>query len=318
MDEASSKVVDAHVARLRAELLRERAAKLPKATRAVLGAVRDRVLALGFELRGSTSRVPLERQLLDVIASGAEIPLSSVGAFVRGASPKEARDVARGLVKRGEARILLRGTTQLLVSKDVGVLDAGDVRKLSKELAALAARFALVARSKGAIAIAREDVSRELDQLATSSYQRMPTLLAPRAPRVTALGLGDLERVIDAVRQSVDAARGQSFVPAVVALLEPQLRRESVHRNLISAGQTGALVLKAQRGLGALSEAEWTACPEAPDGSRYVWVRLGAEPQRAKARVSSPPSSRPASSSRPTSKPRSAASVAAAKRISRF
>jgi hypothetical protein len=74
----------------------------------------------------------------------------------------------------------------------------------------------------------------------------------------------------------VDRARegdGLSFVPKVVALVQPELDREGAKMALLEAEAEGLLELRPETGLGRLSEAEQLACPEGSYGTRLSWAR---------------------------------------------
>jgi hypothetical protein len=124
----------------RARLEREGAVKLAtlgtKATRPVLV---SQLTAQGFEVTKTVVRAPLNAQLTTALSNGAFISLKSVASHVVGCSAAEAKQALLALVASGFAKLVLRGTEEVVVPLTTPVLSRDELARFG-EVAKLVAK----------------------------------------------------------------------------------------------------------------------------------------------------------------------------------
>lgn len=261
--------ITARVTQARAQLETEGAIKLsalgPPAVRAQVAAA---LAATGFELTKSLVRKPLDSQLKQALADGAFIPLKRAAAHLAGTTASEAQRAALALTKNGTAHLVLRGKEEVLVPANAGVLS----RKELAAFDALAKVVKKVTTAKNGLSLLRADLSEALAEV-----------LPPRAPHANSQpahargqkNSGDpaLSSLLSAVDATRDAQTGLSFVPSIVARLQPSFTSDAAREALLKAAHSGLLELRPEGGINRLSAEELSLCPPGPQGTRLSWAR---------------------------------------------
>lgn len=228
------------------------------------------LVAEGFELSKSALRRPLKAQLKATLAQGAFIPLKSVGSHVAGASLTEAKKAALALVAAGEAKLVLRGTAEILVPPSAAVLSRPELTRL----ASFAKTLAKTSTSKSGVTMLHDDFIEALANI-------VPSAAGLRGSGRTA-GAKDADKnerdiQLNAVLLAVDEARdpstGLSFIPKVVYNLGSIVSLDDARRALLEAAARGLLELRPEGGIQRLSEEELAVCPPGPQGTRLSWAR---------------------------------------------
>lgn len=248
----------------RAQVAAEGAVKLSAlGPAAVRGLVAAELAKLGFELTKSAVRKPVLEQLKQAFADGAFIPLKRVAAHALGATPPEAKRAALALVASGAAQLVLRGKEEVLVPASAGVLS----RKELTELEAFAKNISKAARAKNGLSLLRADLGDAVAR-ALPAGPSAPAVRVEKKPADPALS-----SVLSAVDATRDEQTGLSFVPAVVARLQPSLSSDAARDALLKAANSGLLELRPEGGINRLSAEELAQCPPGPQGTRLSWAR---------------------------------------------
>src|SRR5258708_27161838 len=87
--------------------------------------------AQGFEVAKNWVRRPLRAQLTAALSHGAFIPLKSIASHVAGSAAPEAKRAALELVASGDAKLVLRGTAQVMVSPETSVLSQDQLARFA-------------------------------------------------------------------------------------------------------------------------------------------------------------------------------------------
>lgn len=237
----------------------------------VRAALAEQLAKQGFELSGSWVRKPLAAQLVDALADGAFISMKAVPSHAAGATAAEAKRAALAVVASGGAKLVLRGTEEVLVPTTSAVLSREDLKRFGD----VAKVVAKAASSKSGASLLRSDLLEALERVTPG----ISGVGAPRGRRATESMHAHNQRephfseLLAAVEQTRDPRTGLSFVPAVVAMLRPELGAESTSAVLLAAATAGLLELRPEGGINRLSEEELSACPEGPQGTRLSWAR---------------------------------------------
>ena len=230
----------------------------------------------GFEVTKSGVRKPLKAQLASVLSDGAFISLKSVGAHVVGATAAEAKQAALALVADGTAKLVLRGSEEVVVPKATAVLSRDELTRFA-DVAKLVAK---AAKAKNGASMLRSDMAEALARAlpggtSNEAARAVRKDLAPSAssraeeqPRRAQLG-----RLLSAVDGARDANTGLSFVPTIIERLRSELNSEAARSLLVSAARDGLLELRPEGGINRLSNEELSLCPEGPQGTRLSWAR---------------------------------------------
>ncbi|HWZ89966.1 MAG TPA: hypothetical protein VNW92_13985 [Polyangiaceae bacterium] len=229
--------------------------------------------AQGFEATKSWIRRPLRAQLTAALSHGRFIPLKSIASYVMGSAAPEAKRVALELVASGGAKLVLRGTEQVIVPPETSVLSRDQLAHFV-EVAKVAAK---VAKSKHGESLLSKDLAEALagvlPDLGSTPSKRVPsgdvTLARPKNGEDHAL----VDRVLSAVEATRDSRTGLSFVPAIVAKLRPELNAQTAAAILVAVAGDGLLELRPEGGINRLSEEELAMCPPGPQGTRLSWAR---------------------------------------------
>ena len=259
----------------RAGLEREGSVKLaalgPASVRAAL---LDELSKEGFEITKSAVRKPIAEQLEALLADGAFIPLKTVAMHAAGATAAEAKQAALRLVAVGTARLVLRGTEEVLVPSNVAVLSRQELEGFE----AVAKVVAKAAQSKNGASLLRADLDEALakalpDGSATATTRVSRGNHAVKTPKTNSGPDESTLRLLSAVDATRDANTGLSFVPAIVASLQPSLNSEAARAALLLAANRGFLELRPEGGINRLSAEELAVCPQGPQGTRLSWAR---------------------------------------------
>ncbi|MFO0618651.1 MAG: hypothetical protein U0414_39025 [Polyangiaceae bacterium] len=221
----------------------------PKAVRAdVARALASR----GFEVGKTRVERPARDRVRALLAEGAFLPVAALGTRVKGLGASRAKALAAELVARGEAKRVLRTTTETLVPAREPALDEEEVAALGAALTALARTCA--AASKKRAGLLRVDVESALERIRRAA--------------------GEAPGGVDAaIARLADPTTGLAFVPRVVDALAP-MRLAAAHAALLEAEREGRVELRPEGGLARLSAAERDACVPGPAGSVLSWARL--------------------------------------------
>lgn len=237
----------------------------PKAVRAAL--VSD-LAQHGFEATSAFVRRPLALQLAAALADGAFMPLKSVASHTAGGTAAEAKQAALSLVRSGAARLVLRGSEEVVVPPNTAVLSQVELRRLGELLQVVTK----AAKSKSGASLLEADVRESLAGVLPSlSSARPPRALTQSPP--TPAAPAPFDGLLMAVEAARDARTGLSFVPTIVEKLGPQLGPETASTALLAAARAGLLELRPEGGINRLSAEELALCPEGPQGTRLSWAR---------------------------------------------
>ncbi len=225
---------------------------------------------LGFEVTAKFVRKPIAAQLQAALAHGAFIPLKQVAAHALGAAGPEAKSAALRLVADGTARLVLRGTEEVLVPSSAPVLTRQELTAFH----AISKIVAKIAKSKSGASLLHSDLAQAIERALPSAYSAFTPGAArknapPEKPRVNAA----VSRLLSAVDATRNAQTGLSFVPAVVARMRPELSAEAANAALLDAAKSGLLELRPEGGINRLSADELALCPPGPQGTRLSWAR---------------------------------------------
>ena len=239
----------------------------PKALRTL---VLSELAKHGFETTQAVVRKAVATQLELALASGAFIPLKQAAAHAPGATAPEAKRIALALVASGTARLVLRGTEEVLVPAGAEVLSRQELVRFE----ALAKSVAKAARSKSGASLLRADLMEAIAQ-ALPSRERAPNARGVQntAAPLEARASQAWQRLLSAVDATRDQQTGLSFVPAIVARLRPDLDPETAQAQLLAAANSGLLELRPEGGINRLSAEELSLCPPGPQGTRLSWAR---------------------------------------------
>lgn len=289
---------------LKDALERERALK--KTDLGALGVPRpqqDEAISLlqeeGYELAGAGIRVPLTRQLRELLAQKQMVQgePARLKAHLHGA-PKtaEIKLATRGLLDRQEARLILRGKKKLyLAQPQFRALSAAQVQQLQRKAAELAA-FCKDALSQKptAATLFWYDVNEQLDALrkilppeettpAKDVASTKGTTPAKEAALARSTAPGTPVRkpseavVLEALRSAPGPSAGLASVPKGVQLLEQEFDLSAIHEVLIALDRGRRIELHAEAGRGRFSQRELDRCPPGPRGFSLVWAHLKEE-----------------------------------------
>jgi hypothetical protein len=232
-----------------------------------------RLVQEGYEATKSAVRRPLEQQLSRSLADGAFISLKSAASHVAGAPSTEAKAVALRLVAEGKAKLVLRGTAEVIVPVNTPTLSR-------QELASLGALFKQVAKalsSKTGAALLKADLVEGLGPLLDASARAEGTQAPARDAMAEGTQKPELGAPFSTLLSAVDATRdpgtGLSFVPAIIEKLNSHLDAERAKAALLEAARSGLLELRPEGGIGRLSPEELLVCPSGPQGTRLSWAR---------------------------------------------
>jgi hypothetical protein len=261
------------LASIRARLESEGAIKLSSlGTKSGRATLVSRLVHQGFEVTGTTVRRPLNAQLTAALTHGAFIPLKSVVSHVAGSTVAEAKQAVLSLVASGAAKLVLRGTEEVVVPADAPVLSREELARFA-EVAKVVAK---AAKSKSGASLLRSDVAETLGHVLREAPSAGKQTSNPNSTpaRPNSGGQGALVgRLLSAVDATRDPRTGLSFVPTIVAKLRPVLDAQAAAAILVAVAREGLLELRPEGGINRLSEEELSMCPPGPQGTRLSWAR---------------------------------------------
>jgi hypothetical protein len=239
------------------KIAREKAIKskshLPK-SREDAARVSEALARRGVELTGAWLRLSPLEQLRDLVRSGPQREKALTKAL-KATTPAERKLAIDTLLRRGEGIRLLHEGETWIAAPTADVLDEAETKTLVELGAQLGTllRTAKVGR-KGASAIDRREVARFADTL---------TRLAAARPT------NDAERLLRVIEAS----------PTTTLVAVPELVRSSglpaddAKRALLALDREGRIELRAESGIGTLSEADFELCPLGSDGFPFSYLR---------------------------------------------
>jgi hypothetical protein len=230
------------------------------------------LLSEGYEQSGTKLRAPLDRQLKELMAQGAHIPITLLPKRLAGTNLKEAQLVVANLVQQGAAHLVLRGQQISLVPPGELTVPPSGLAILERELKALLATVTKAKTQKLPVTLLASDVAvvvsgwkANLDQLSLSAKRALPA----------ASSSADLVR--GALLALSDEETGLVSVPALSRHLAGTLSSAEVKDALLSAFRRGELELRPEGGLGRLSDADRELCPAGAGGLPLSSARLRRE-----------------------------------------
>lgn len=241
----------------------------------------------GYELAGAGIRVPLTRQLRELLAQKPMVLVApaKLKPLLAGVTKlAEIKLATRGLLDRQEARLIFRGKKKLyLAQTQFRVLSVAQVQQLQRKAAELAAFYKDALAQKPSVTLFWYDVNEQLDALrkilppeettpvkeVTSAKETTPAKGTPETPGSSLPSLA-----LEALRSALRASVGLAFVPAAVEQLEASHPRGAIHEALLSLNKTQRIELRPEAGRGRFSREELERCPPGPRGFSLVWARL--------------------------------------------
>gem|GEM_PF-2272633 len=228
------------------------------------GHARTHFARAGFDVLARCVRIPLREQLQAALAVHGQLPLRGIRTMLGGCTARELPLVIDGLVRSGAVVKILRTKAQCLAPADADVLTTDELHALDRCVTEWAKRTNQVrAAETGTLFIWRPDVRALREVLGTFDLNPDKALESSSELR---------SKLLETVRQKVNPAVGMAFVPAVVQTL--QLPVDQVQHLLVQEASRGHLELRPDVGTAHFTEAELSAAPCAPDGSRLLWIRL--------------------------------------------
>lgn len=246
----------------------------------------------GYELAGPGIRVPLTRQLRELLEQkqmvlGEPAKLKPLLAGVT--KPAEIKLATQGLLDRQEARLIFRGKKKLyLVQPQFRVLSAAQVQQLQRKAAELASFYKDALAQKPSATLFWYDVNEQLDALrqilppeeTTPAKEAVPAKevaparatvagTSPRKPSETA--------VMEALRSAPGPSAGLASIPKAVQSLEQAFDLSAIHEVLIALDRERRIELHAEAGRGRFSQQELDRCPPGPRGFSLVWAHMKEE-----------------------------------------
>jgi hypothetical protein len=184
--------------------------------------------------------------------------------ILAGCTAKEVSIAIDHLVRSGKAIRILRTKAQWLAPADADVLTKDELHALNRCVTEWSRQTnqAKAARRRG-LYIWRPDVRALQEVLGTFDLHPQKTMSSSVDIR---------SRLLETIREQVNPTVGMAFVPAVVQSL--QLPVDQVQHLLVEEAIKGHLELRPDAGSAHFTEAELSAAPCAPDGSRLLWIRL--------------------------------------------
>lgn len=261
-------------AEARAELANHGVVKLGRIKPAELRArLVAKLEAEGVEVTKTVLRRPLLAQLKEALDHGALVPRKSVSNHVGGATAAELKLLVEQAVRSGVARLVQRGTVEVLVGADAAVLSVAELTALRERLVGLTRSLEKVLKKPGPTLLT-SDVSAALAEAAQGLQAHAG---GGGKARSAEAARASHENAMEALLAAVDAARdertGLSFVPAVVGRLTPAWSEGAAVNLLLSAAERELVELRPEGGIGRLSAAELSVCPPGPHNTRLSWAR---------------------------------------------
>jgi hypothetical protein len=184
---------------------------------------------------------------------------------VGGPPAAELGRVLGDLVRTGAIRLVVRGTSEVLVGCGEQILELDPLARLARLAAELQACVRKMGAKGPARSILREDVERfasELRELAS----------AQGAPAATPKSVW--ARVSTAMRRLEDPTLRLVSIPDLVRALEAELPAAQVHAALRAGARDGLVQLRPDSSPDLLSEADRSLCLPGPGGAVLSYANL--------------------------------------------
>lgn len=218
-------------------------------------------MSRGLERTPKGVRVPLDEQIANLVARGGRLPLKDVPKRVKGAARAEITAAIQRLVRAGQAHVVVRTQTEVMVGGPERVLSRDALAQLEK-IAAQLGKVLKKVRGKGVSrSLLWEDLTAQLEPL--------------REPAGVAAPDGDAAQsiVIESLKRLEDPRLKLVSIPELVRSLAGRLPAESIHRALESAAKSGAIELRPEVGGEFLKPEDKELCPPGPRGSVLSYAR---------------------------------------------
>lgn len=226
-----------------------------------LPAITARLVARGYGI-GSTIRVPLQRQLRDLVQAGF-VPKKGLERRLAGASAREVKEHVQRMVQRGELLEVIRESGPGLVTPSQDALDPGDLEELLRCLVKVEKLVRRARSTRGASpTVLRTDVVGPLSRWTGS--MPVPPSATPR-PHTELSEMLTLE-IRKRFRENPLPIRIPDLLRSMGAPIEESKRA------LIDGAAQGLFELEPESGMARLSREDAELCPPGPMGTRLSWV----------------------------------------------
>jgi hypothetical protein len=233
-------------------------------TKAQRSAAAAKLLRAGLEVTPRLVRVPAAEQIQEALSKKGLLPIKGLHQALAGCTAKELPPIIERLVRGRAAIKLLRTKAQWLAPPDVDVLTSEELRALHRCVTEWSNQTnQVMAANERGLFVWRQDVRTLLEVLGTFD-------LAQRKAPASAEDVR--HHLLETIKEQVNPAVGMAFVPTVVQSL--QMPVDQVQHLLVEEAIKGHLELRPDSGSARFTEAELSAAPCAPDGSRLLWIRL--------------------------------------------
>jgi len=249
-----------------------------KAFRPHLAELRPRLSARGIEV-GSTIRLPLEKQILDLAENGF-VAAKGLDRKLAGATAREVKEAVDALAGKHVLVRIVRESGPGLVQPSAPVLEHNEIQELLRATAKLQKLLKAARPNRGVRpSVLRVDVEalvrmdRSEDAPRGSSDDRAGALSTPRATPTGGAGTeaGGSEALAQEIARRVRATSLPMRVPDLLRGMG--LGAEAGKRALLDGASRGLFDLEPESGMGRLSREDAELCPPGPMGTRLSWVR---------------------------------------------
>lgn len=224
-----------------------------------LPALVERLVARGYEV-GSTVRVPLEVQLLELAGQGF-VPKKGLEKRLAGATAREANDAAQRLVAARRLVDVLRESGPGFVVAGGDAIGPVDVEELLRCLVKVEKLVRRARAGRGTRpSLLREDVRSLLARWVDTSAPLVAT------PLITTL----THEIQKRFRENPLPIRVPDLLRAVGVAAGIPI--EEGQRALVDGAARGHYELEPESGMGRLSREDAELCPAGPMGTRLSWV----------------------------------------------
>lgn len=221
------------------------------------------LVSRGLERGPKGVRVPLDEQILSLVSRGGRLPLKDVPKRVYGAERAEITAAIHRLVRAGQAHVIVRTQTEVIVGgreRVLGVLGLAQLEKIAGQIGKVLKKV----RAKGMPrTLLWDDLTALLGPLS-----EMAALAGPLPTEDAVLSF-----VIESLKRLEDPRLKLVSIPELVRSLAGSLSMESIHRALESAAKCGVIELRPEVGSEFLKPEDARLCPAGPRGTVLFYAR---------------------------------------------
>lgn len=226
-------------------------AHLPKA-REDAARLLEALARRGVEQTGTWLRLPPLVQLRALVASGPQRE-KALAKALKATTPAERKAAVEALLREGAARRVVRRGEVWLVAPSPAILDDDEARALAALGASLGKLLrAMKVGKKGALSVEREELGAFVDELAR--------LRGPASPD-------------DVMWRLIEASPATALVSVPELVRASSLAPERAKSALLALDRDGRVELRAESGIGTLTEADVALCPMGADGFPLSYLR---------------------------------------------